>query len=788
MAKHSSATTVGKPPWIDSQRMLALRGGRDPWPHLQPAAFRRGRRDRSPASELDTRGAPRTGRPRRRRKRPWCKTNKRWLFLDWLLRAKETHRWLCVTTDGGIGKSTLLRWAEAAIARHAPGYFAVYLDLPRVAAPVAGEPPLAWILRVVVAKVRATLAETGPSGIRSDAQQLAAQLVRLLHAGRLVLLVDALDQTQSLDPQTVAKVDLLGRFLAEYGPACRVVVAGRPHGVVRYRHSLFAQPHWRFAQLSPFTENEVREYLGPERFDLLGQLDVDVLAIPRFLELIRRELPLGQLRKLRTGSGVYHACMTQDLERIAKQDLRGSHGVARLKSEHAEQLLALLAFAMLRQENFAGVPAQEFADFRAGLWRHYQGELLISSPEAFEERLDLVGQANEVLDHGYLDNDGLRQVYWRDPTLQAFFAALWIVKYASAADLAWWADHVFLSPPMEVDAFLYSVWRFACEMPLTRVSAKRWTAAMEPLFRPGDGTAAGTRRSSEMIWRAHQNATLRGTREVLEQFTRVCLVPYQGEFQAIVGGARGAEANRIANKFLSTFRRIVPNNMGISTTFLMGSAADDDFHRSNEQQHNVELTRRMSLSQYPVTSELYALFDPGHAWRFSDYKKYSDQPRCPAIYVSWYDAVSFCFWLGAEYRLPTEAEWEFACRAGTTTPFSFGSDTKGHHANCDGTLFYTQEGNNLGAASQVGAYDSNALGLYDMHGNVWEWCSDWYSAYHMVPAPNCDPLGPAYGTERVVRGGEFGIPCSYCTSSMRLRFKPGHKACCLGFRVALSTS
>ena len=175
-----------------------------------------------------------------------------------------------------------------------------------------------------------------------------------------------------------------------------------------------------------------------------------------------------------------------------------------------------------------------------------------------------------------------------------------------------------------------------------------------------------------------------------------------------------------------------------------------------------------------------------------------DSANHPVEQVSWEDAVEFCQRLsalpeekkaGRVYRLPTEAEWEYACRAGTKTAYSFGSQLNGRQANCDGTVPYgtDMKGPYLKEKSAVGTYPANAWGLYDMHGNVWEWCSDRYGAY---PAGSVtDPSGPATGSFRVIRGGCWADDAVDCRSAFRLRRGPSDRIIGgLGFRVALSLS
>jgi formylglycine-generating enzyme required for sulfatase activity len=161
----------------------------------------------------------------------------------------------------------------------------------------------------------------------------------------------------------------------------------------------------------------------------------------------------------------------------------------------------------------------------------------------------------------------------------------------------------------------------------------------------------------------------------------------------------------------------------------------------------------------------------------------------PVETVSWEDAVAFCKKLselpeekaaGRVYRLPTEAEWEYACRAGSTTRFGFGdSDSQlGPYA-----LF---DENSARTTHPVGGKTSNAWGLYDMHGNVWEWCADWKDDYSTSAVT--DPAGPATGSHRVLRGGSWLFEAAFCRSADRYRSAPSNRDFYLGFRVALSSS
>lgn len=217
-------------------------------------------------------------------------------------------------------------------------------------------------------------------------------------------------------------------------------------------------------------------------------------------------------------------------------------------------------------------------------------------------------------------------------------------------------------------------------------------------------------------------------------------------------------------------------------TFKMGSPNEEAERDDDELQHKVKVSD-FCLSRYPITNALYEKFDPSHRARRDEIAKQDNQP---VIYVNWYEAVMFCRWLGC--RLPTEAEWEYACRAATTTPFSTGENLATAQANYDGNFPYKNFpiGEYLGKTSPVGSYPPNDWGLYDMHGNVWEWCLDWYDwkYYHQCRRRGVEenPTGPENGSSRVVRGGAWRSYAQDCRSAYRSNDDPGNRHDALGFR------
>jgi formylglycine-generating enzyme required for sulfatase activity/tRNA A-37 threonylcarbamoyl transferase component Bud32 len=219
--------------------------------------------------------------------------------------------------------------------------------------------------------------------------------------------------------------------------------------------------------------------------------------------------------------------------------------------------------------------------------------------------------------------------------------------------------------------------------------------------------------------------------------------------------------------------------------FMMGSPGTEAGRRSDEgPQHKVRITKPFYLGAFEVTQQQYQAIMGKNPAKF-------EGETNPVESVSWNMAVPFCKRLsqkeGVEYRLPTEAEWEYACRAGSTTPFYTGATISTEQANYDGNYTYGsgQKGEHRQKTIRVGSFPPNSLGLYDMHGNVWEWCQDWYDGSYYANSPSQDPKGPDSGTARVLRGGSWYYEPNNLRSAFRFRLPPAMKADNTGFRVAV---
>ena len=209
--------------------------------------------------------------------------------------------------------------------------------------------------------------------------------------------------------------------------------------------------------------------------------------------------------------------------------------------------------------------------------------------------------------------------------------------------------------------------------------------------------------------------------------------------------------------------------------FMMGSPASEKDRRDDEKQHEVTLTKPFYIGKYEVTQK---------QWEIAMGNNPSDTKgvKLPVTDVSWNDCQEFIKKLNAKtkggYRLPTEAEWEYACRAGTTTAYAFGESLTRSDAN----ILDLDDLREPPEIKPVGSYKPNSFGLYDMHGNVWEWCEDNGADY--IEGSVTDPKGPATGERRVLRGGAFCNPEAFARSSVRSFDTPPSRYTYVGLRLA----
>jgi len=215
--------------------------------------------------------------------------------------------------------------------------------------------------------------------------------------------------------------------------------------------------------------------------------------------------------------------------------------------------------------------------------------------------------------------------------------------------------------------------------------------------------------------------------------------------------------------------------------FMMGSPQDEKKRAVNETQHKVTLTKGFYLGVHLVTQEQW------QAVMGNNPSSFKDDKNLPVETVSWLDCQEFIKKLREKdkkrYRLPSEAEWEFACRAGTTTPFHFGETISSDQANYNGTNVYGI--GKIGVAREkttsVGSFSANGFGLHDMHGNLFQFCEDFYGVYPQADVT--DPQGAKKGNSRVARGGSWSSHPAFCRSAFRYANSIGYRDRHFGLRV-----
>ncbi|WP_242072348.1 bifunctional serine/threonine-protein kinase/formylglycine-generating enzyme family protein [Microcoleus sp. FACHB-68] len=268
------------------------------------------------------------------------------------------------------------------------------------------------------------------------------------------------------------------------------------------------------------------------------------------------------------------------------------------------------------------------------------------------------------------------------------------------------------------------------------------------------------------------------------------LPTYPFQFMTVTVNARGKIVNRQQGQ-ADVFTEKLSNNVSLEMVsikggrFLMGSPETEEGRYGYESPQHRVTVQPFFLGKYPVTQAQWQSV-------MGNNPANSKGNNRPVENVSWNDAVEFCQKLsqktGRNYRLPSEAEWEYACRAGITTPFYFGETITPDLANYDGIYIYASgpQGQCRKQTTDVGSFPPNAFGLYDMHGNVWEWCQDvWHENYNGAPSDGSAWEIGGDSKYRLRRGGSWNLNPAYCRSALRIRYGPNFRNYHFGFRVAL---
>jgi len=765
--------------------------------------------------------------------------NREEFFLD------PDRRLICVVDDAGLGKTHVLQQAAYLRSIAWPGHLVVrfeFADLMRGSTPLLGvseaTPATDSEWPILVQRFWGQAFPSTPTSNRLASRQL---LERVAKTGRLTLVIDALDQTLGVVQanqvaQTAADAArVLADFLAHHEHV-RCVVSGRPFAVQTHLDTLFAdRSAWEFVQLDRFDEPQLAEYFGAN-WTALREREFSEGLVPRDLEQLRNLG--GDLAGLRTQADIYAKCVSKSFE-IARSKQSSSTPV-----NQEQPLLCLLAFELRRGGHTTGlgdelgeseVQRDQLDDFIHDIYLRHQEFLTkkgIPDLEAFQEALRQMNRLNHVMDPGvlsipYTDDPLSRYLVWlnfRNRTLQDFYAARWLTQYSTSPDdLDWLHQHRPIRGPntsFSANADCYELWRFVVEMPSELGENLQWLKIMEPLLveNPAERTEAVC---SEMIFRGWQRLLSLAKKEAegerstadwqshfakqvkdrqprperppnadVAQWAKYLLGRFLWGFAELALGSPPLQPNRPAHLLAFTGDRPAGEiAREISNDFIQIPAGEHWMGYSgvaDEPVHAATSRGQTKLARHPLTNEAFALFSPRHTERFGDYSEYSPEPRCPVIYVNWYDAWCVATWMHA--LLPDEYEWEAACRAQfwqpgaqkpVATKYWFGddqADLKQHawfHANSSGRTH---------PVGQPG--HANVEGFSDMHGQVWEWTRSPYT-----PDPRQGKDVTNVHVARVLRGGAFdGSVAVNCRSAYRDRRRPADSDSDVGVRLARAES
>jgi len=324
--------------------------------------------------------------------------------------------------------------------------------------------------------------------------------------------------------------------------------------------------------------------------------------------------------------------------------------------------------------------------------------------------------------------------------------------------------------------------------------AQRYENAMQVLEKLGFGTATPRPQPNKTRRQILILGGLAGSGFVGAMLTKYLSNKRFQRFTTVIVNNRGEIISRSQGQ-----AEVMTENLGNGVTlemvkipggkFLMGSL-ETEAERNNDEspQHNVDVPE-FFMGKYPVTQAQWQTIMGNN----SSYPSYFKGAKHPVENINWYEATEFCQKLsqitGKKYSLPSESQWEYACRAGTTTPFYFGETITSDLANYDGRDTYADEPKGIyrQETTDVGIFPPNAFGLYDMHGNVWEWCQDfWHRDYNGAPTDGSAWETGGDSNIRVLRGGAWRHSSLYCRSARRNRLHAHYLDILRGFRIILS--
>jgi|GEM_PF-4983930 len=640
---------------------------------------------------------------------------------------------LCVTTNAGIGKSTFLKWLQRQLSQKDSRLVPFRLELRELPNDVD---------QFLSQSFERKLRSRRQTGAHSQHSQNPRELLdRLLRQKRLCLLVDSLDQTsRNLD----AQIKALAEFLKSEFTDCPVVVAGRPHAITHFWDDLFAaepskDPSWQILQPGMFTDDQVQRYLGPKRHGQLQSLGVNVRQNPRAISVIAR-LSETRLSQLRTEADVYWEMLDEQLELALRV-----HAVEGLERPHVEFLFCLIAFRLLQDGNRAEVAATDYGEFIQQLCRDRQADICRAlgiremDENKFFDTMHKLLAINDILEHGGFERYGRPQktearIAFQNPSQFEFLAAMWLTKWASDDDRKWLRQHLPGNYDGHVEA-INNVWRHLTEMPeavRTRFECC-WLRSIELLFQPVP--EARHARPTEYMYRCWRTLLayaapdwaevsvlipqLKTVNQTDDRFTEIrdtarrILVDFR---------SKTASAQRTAER--TAWVWCPPQAANAATdasqrTFWMGTPEEKRGHEDfrewlPEPFQRVTIPLDFEMQAAPVTNLEFEQFDAWHKTRRGEDSSDDGQS---VIDVSLFDSFLYACWMGPEYRLPTEKEWEFACRAGSPP-----GQLRWWHDDDDRSKRWADD-NSKNKVPISTAKHANAWGVQDQIGLVWEWTS-----------------------------------------------------------------
>jgi formylglycine-generating enzyme required for sulfatase activity len=711
-----------------------------------------------------------------------------------LVRLLSASKRLCITEDAGAGKSIFTRRLLAFLCGD-DGQKALFAGQPCLV--VRWEPRVrSWpesftrqgLIAAIAEAVTSTIEAAGASVSPTEVAEWA------IREGRVFLILDALDQVTH--KQSVTSLEELLHSSA--GQKFRIVLTSRAYAVADHATLFHDTRGWRFGRIDAFDQQQQEEYLAGldggglralfPNYDEVEQL----LRIPVVLAMVRELAEAGSVRAFRTRGDLYLQVHEHLTLRAARK--LGHQPDSDQQVRWSEILAATACEMMVRGfYNYAVQGCFVVRDVHQGASRRCQVPIT-------SEEWHVIESVSGLTDRCILEGATSENLCWKHRGMMEFYCGLHLARNSQPGWVVQETEPRGQKPVrcgdvdvrrLAADQEWYWAWRFAIEMSpvVWRSQSGTLLASLAELFERPDSGA----RPNELIYRAW--SLLDGSREDGIAGGNRVLERFESGFRDLLDAK-----NPVATALHGSFVRCPPEALGIDgQPFWMGTSDNDIaalkrkypdyamFYDAERPQHQVAVSP-FSLQATSVTREQYRLFDPEHEsvhsttwWGESDvFPKRAPADDCPMINVTWYDACVFARWIGV--RLPTEGEWEYACRAGTQTQFGFGDNDKnlGQYA-----WFSSNSGD---TTRPVGQKKPNAWGLYDMHGNVWEWCQDWYGDRYYATSPLDDPTGALAGSHRVIRGGGWGYNAWYCRAAYRVRCVPSDRYNNLGFRLARTVS